>query len=478
MLRIAVKIFVQKYCILLLTYAIRLRIIQMCNRITYIIQRIAYVVKDNPGGRRSRITEDTDMERIILHVDINNCFASIEAALNPSLKGRAIAVCGSEKERHGIVLAKSEAAKRFGVCTGDTVWQARQKCPGLVTVQPHYEQYLRYSAMARRIYDSYTDRVEPFGLDECWLDVTGSTKLFGSGEKIAHDIRERVKRELGVTVSVGVSFSKLFAKVGSDMKKPDAVTVIDREHYMDIVGDLSADAVMGVGRSTSEILHRHGIYTVRDIAQAGQDNMRRFLGKNGLDLWRQISGTDGLPVACSYSVNVPKSVSSGVTTGEDMFNRDEICRVMLSLSGEVSARLRDEQMCACGVQIGVRTSESLKWHQYQMPLAYPVQSVSGLYGAACRLIGQYDWASPVRSVSVRAVNLCPAGSALQQNMLGGLEQYEKRERADEAAYKICKRYGRGAVASAGLLFKTKMPSGIKVNSLPGAEKNACKPEGS
>ena len=397
-------------------------------------------------------------ERTILHSDMNCFYASVEMMLDPSLRGKAVAVCGSTEERHGIVLAKSEAAKRFGVCTGDTVWQARQKCPGLVTVQPHYEQYLRYSAMARRIYDSYTDRVEPFGLDECWLDVTGSTKLFGSGEKIAHDIRERVKRELGVTVSVGVSFSKLFAKVGSDMKKPDAV--------------------MGVGRSTSEILHRHGIYTVRDIAQAGQDNMRRFLGKNGLDLWRQISGTDGLPVACSYSVNVPKSVSSGVTTGEDMFNRDEICRVMLSLSGEVSARLRDERMCACGVQIGVRTSEQLKWHQYQMPLEYPVQSVSGLYGAACRLIGQYDWASPVRSVSVRAVNLCPAGSALQQNMLGGLEEYEKRERADEAAYKICKRYGRGAVASAGLLFKTKMPSGIKVNSLPGAEKNVCKPEGS
>ena len=196
------------------------------------------------------------MERVILHSDINNCFASIEAVLDPTLKGKPIAVCGSQQERRGIVLAKSEQAKKFGVYTGQTVYQAKSICPDLVVVSPHFDEYIRFSRLAQQLYASYTDRVEPFGLDECWLDVTGSQNLFGSGEKIAHCIRQRMKQELGVTVSVGVSFNKVFAKLGSDIKKPDAITVINKDNYKEIVWCLPARDILGVGRSTEAALKK------------------------------------------------------------------------------------------------------------------------------------------------------------------------------------------------------------------------------
>ena len=196
-------------------------------------------------------------ERTILHCDMNNCYASIELISNPQWRGKPLAVCGSAEERRGIVLAKSEEAKKFGIKTGETLWQAKLKCPDLITVEPHYEEYLKYSRLARSIYYQYTDRVEPFGLDECWLDCTGSISLLGSGEKIAEEIRERIKNELGITVSIGVSFNKIFAKLGSDLKKPDAVSFIGRTDFRRKLWKLSASELLGVGRSTAEKLRRY-----------------------------------------------------------------------------------------------------------------------------------------------------------------------------------------------------------------------------
>jgi DNA polymerase-4 len=220
------------------------------------------------------------MERVILHSDINNCFASIEAVLDPSLKGKAVAVCGSQEDRHGIVLAKSEQAKKYGVYTGQTAYQAKRICPDLIVVPPHLEEYLKFSARAQRLYSDYTDRVEPFGLDECWLDVTASRRLFGSGEDIACTIKERMKQELGVTVSIGVSFNKIFAKLGSDMKKPDAVTEITESNFKEKVWPLPCSDLLYCGRATTAKLAGICVRTIGDLARLQPDTMKRKFGKN------------------------------------------------------------------------------------------------------------------------------------------------------------------------------------------------------
>ena len=221
------------------------------------------------------------MERVILHSDINNCYASIEMLYDPTLRGKPIAVGGSVETRHGIILAKSEQAKRCGVKTGEAIWQAQQKCRDLIVVPPHFERYSRYSRLVRDIYRRYTDTIEPFGLDECWLDVTGSQGLFGAGDAIAEDIRKTVSRELGITVSVGVSFNKIFAKLGSDLKKPDAVTVIEKRNFKEKIWDLPASAMLGCGRATVRRLESYGVHTIGQLAACDLHFLQYTFGKMG-----------------------------------------------------------------------------------------------------------------------------------------------------------------------------------------------------
>ena len=219
------------------------------------------------------------MDRVILHSDINACYASVELLFQPELRGRPVAVGGDEERRHGIVLAKTEEAKRAGVKTGMTLWQARSLCPELVVVPPHFDRYIHYSREVQRIYSEYTDRREPFGIDESWLDITGCLRA-GEGERAAREIGARVKRELGLTVSVGVSWNKVFAKLGSDYKKPDAVTVIDRGNVRDIVWPLPAEELLYVGRSTRVRLAALGIHTIGDIARTEERVLKLRLGKS------------------------------------------------------------------------------------------------------------------------------------------------------------------------------------------------------
>lgn len=224
-------------------------------------------------------------DRVILHSDANCFYASVEMLLNPELQDKAVAVCGSEDDRHGIVLAKSEKAKRMGVKTGQANWEARQACPGLICVPPHYEQYNRFSMLLRNIYRRYTDLIEPYGMDECWLDVTGSDKIHGNGTQIAEDIRQTVKDELGITVSIGVSFSKILAKLGSDMKKPDAITVLDSEHWRESVWRLPVSDLLFVGPRTAKKLMERNVLTIGDLARTDLLHLRSWFGKNGIDLW-------------------------------------------------------------------------------------------------------------------------------------------------------------------------------------------------
>ena len=248
------------------------------------------------------------MLRSILHCDMNNFYASVECMLDPALKKYPIAVCGSVEERHGIVLAKNYKAKAFDVKTGDAVWQAKQKCKDLVVVPPHYEEYIKYSKLARSVYERYTDQVEPYGMDECWLDISGTESLFGSPEKVANEIRETMKFELGLTISVGVSFNKIFAKLGSDMKKPDAVTVIPKDTFREKIWGLPAADLLGVGRATQRVLDSYCIRTIGDLANTDPEFLRRRLGKNGVVLWNYANGND-LSLVAKKTVLVEKDLN-------------------------------------------------------------------------------------------------------------------------------------------------------------------------
>lgn len=250
------------------------------------------------------------MERVILHSDLNNFYASVECLDNTTLRGKPVAVCGDPELRHGIVLAKSYEAKAFGVATGQAIWEAKQRCPDLMVVPPRYDRYIELSQSVRALYVQYTDQVEPFGLDESWLDVGGSVGLFGDGKHIADEIRLRVRHEIGLTVSVGVSFNKVFAKLGSDLKKPDATTVISRENFRELAWSQPVSDLLYVGPATTKKLGRYGIRTIGDLARTDPAFPHAILGKVGVMLWRFANGLDSSGVATYYAMPPIKSIGN------------------------------------------------------------------------------------------------------------------------------------------------------------------------
>ena len=297
------------------------------------------------------------MERVILHSDLNNFYASVACLYDPALRGKPVAVAGDAEARHGIVLAKNDAAKRCGVATGNPLWLARQRCPDITFVPPDYDRYLRYSELTRELYGSYTDRVEPYGLDECWLDVTESAALFGDGKRIADDIRRRIRAELGVTASVGVSFNKVFAKLGSDLRKPDATTVVDRLHFRESVWPLPAGALLFVGASTRRRLEKNGVRTIGDLARSAPEALERLLGKNGRMLWLFANGCDDSPVARTTARLLIRSVGNGTTAPRDLTSDADVKLVLNGLCESVSSRLRKKGVVCGGVPLGVRYAD-------------------------------------------------------------------------------------------------------------------------
>lgn len=396
-------------------------------------------------------------ERTILHSDMNCFYASVEMMLDPSLRGKPVAVCGSTENRHGIVLAKSELAKKAGVKTGMVNWEARQLCPGLIMVKPQYDQYLKYSELARNIYQRYTDQVEPYGMDECWLDVTGSYRVCGDGMKIAESIRQEIKEELGLTVSIGVSYNKIFAKLGSDMKKPDAVTEIPEDSFQEKVWPLPASDLLFVGRATATKFNKYGIHTIGDIAATDPEFLRRLLGVNGLQLWKYAAGKDDTPVMHKDFVSPIKSVGHGITCTADLENEDEVWKVMLELSQDIGHRLRIHKLKASGIQISVRSND-LGFRQYQAPLSLSTQSPSVIAHKAIQIFhDNYRWTMPVRAVTVRAINLRPKDDPEQINLFTDMRRVEKAERLDDCIEEIRRRFGKRAVFQACLLGDLKMP---------------------
>ena len=291
------------------------------------------------------------MDRVILHCDMNGFFASVELLDYPQLRDKPMAVCGNPDNRHGIILAKNEIAKQYGVVTAETLWQAKKKCPDLQTVPPHHSKYRHYSRLINDIYLRYTDMVEPFSVDESWLDVTGSLKLFGTGRQIADEIRETVKKELGLTLSAGVSFNKIFAKMGSDYKKPDATTVITRENFRSLLWPMEIDSLFFVGKVTARKLRDFGIRTIGDLAASDRNAMISILGKQGGVIHDYANGLDTTPVLRFDQREKIKSVGNGTTFSRNLQSRDDIKTAVTGLSDTVASRLRKYKMKAFGVKV-------------------------------------------------------------------------------------------------------------------------------
>ena len=396
-------------------------------------------------------------ERVILHCDLNNFYASVELLSRPELKDKPVAVCGSAEERHGIVLAKNDIAKKIGVKTAETIWQAKKKCPELVILDSHYSLYKKYSGIVRGILYRYTDIVEPFGPDESWLDVTGSTALFGSGEEMAYRIKEEIKAETGLTVSIGVSFNKIFAKFGSDYKKPDAVTVISKENFRQLLYPMPADSLIGIGRHTYEKLKHIGIHTIGDLADSDVRALRNAVGIIGERLWYCAMGLDLTPVIAQKDMPEAKSISRSTTTKSDLESNEEIWKTLLVLSEDVAKQLLESDFLTLKIGVMVRDT-SLAWQSYSVSLQVPLRLSVDIAREAMALFNEnYAWESPVRSIGVAVSELIAADTPMQ------LDFYTAPAPSDESDIErqvllIREKFGKNAIKKGSI-----MDFDVKVN---------------
>jgi DNA polymerase IV len=393
------------------------------------------------------------LDRSIFHCDCNGFYASVECLDNPTLKNVPMAVAGDPLDRCGIILAKNELAKRCGVTTAETVWKAHKKCPGLVLVPPRHERYAQVSRQVNAIYESYTDLVEPFGIDESWLDVTGSLHLFRAlPEGLADRIRERVKHDIGITISVGVSFCKVFAKLGSDIKKPDATTVISRENFREILWPLPARDMLFVGASAAEMLEKQAIRTIGDLARADRGCLAKLLGKGGDALWRYANGLDEEPVRKACEEEELKSVGNGMTFRRDIVGIDEIRAGVTALTDEVAVRLREANVKCRVVHVQIK-DPAFKVISRQETLDVPTHLHKELTDAAMKIIlANWKLSAPIRALTVTGSGLVKEGEAFEQlslfacGMPGAQTlQREKLEAVESAIRKIRDRHGRGSI---------------------------------
>ena len=386
------------------------------------------------------------MDRVILHCDMNGFYASVELLGRPDLINKPMAVCGNPESRHGIILAKNEIAKGFGIVTAETIWQAKKKCPDLQLVQPHHEKYKMYSKKINQIYLQYTDMVEPFSIDESWLDVTASLQLFGSGVEIANTIRERVKAELGLTLSVGVSYNKIFAKMGSEYKKPDATTLISRENYRDLLWPMDVGEMFFVGAATAEKLRGVGISTIGDLAKANSLGLEALLGKHGPVLYRYANGLDEDPVR-RYDQREPvKSVGNGITFKRNLCGPDDIITAVTSLSDTVATRLRAHRLKAWGIKVDIK-DPNFQTISRQKQLMRPTHLTAEIREAALDLI-QASWreTNPIRLLTVTAINLTDEIADEQLSLFDApVTDRERDASLDKTMDDIRRKFGGGSI---------------------------------
>ena len=387
------------------------------------------------------------MARVILHCDLNSFYASVELLAHPELRQLPVAVCGDPDSRKGIILAKNEPAKQCGVKTAETIWQARQKCPDLILLPPHHDQYRTFSRVINEIYGQYTDLVEPFGIDESWLDITGSMHLFGGDARaIADGIRRRISGELGLTLSVGVSFNKVFAKLGSDYRKPDATTVIAPEGWQAIVWPLPLSSLLYAGPAAQRALGQYGIRTIGELAAAEPALPERLLGKLGRQLWNFANGRDGSPVRPQHKKEPVKSVGNSFTFRENLTTREQVVQGMSLLCDSVASRLRQQGLYCGAVQVGLR-DPAFRNLSRQKHLSGSTHSMRELLRAAMELADSvWKPPSPLRLLSVTALALTDREETyVQESLFAPQQSEEKRARLEEAVDAIRKKYGGKAI---------------------------------
>ena len=399
------------------------------------------------------------MERVILHSDMNNCYASIELLYRPELRGKPVAVGGDPEARHGIVLAKDQIAKKAGVKTGMALWQARQVCPDIVFVPPRMDLYLKFSRLAHEIYGEYTDKQEAFGIDESWLDVTESCSIKGDGMTVANQISSRIKKELGITVSIGVSWNKIFAKLGSDYKKPDAITEISRENYKEIVWPLKAEELLYVGRATKRKLNQYGIRTIGELATADRKFLHRTLGKMGVVLSVFANGDDQTPVSYEDEHAPIKSIGNSTTTPRDLENETDVSIIVYLLAESVSARLRENHFVGDVIEISVRDNE-LRSFTRQRKVSMPTNITSEIGTYAMQIFkDNYNWNKPIRSIGVRVADLMTDTVPVQLDLFNNQEHRERQHKMDLAVDEIRRRFGYYSIQR-GMMYQDRRLSSV------------------
>lgn len=387
------------------------------------------------------------MERIIFHCDLNGFYASVELLSHPDLRDVPMAVCGDPHSRHGIILAKNEPAKKFGVQTAETIWQAKKKCPDLVLLPPHHGLYHEYSKKVNAIYDEYTDLVEPFGIDESWLDVTHTLHLFGGDARaLADQIRTRIKQELGLTVSVGISFNKVFAKLGSDYKKPDATTVISQENWKEIVWPLPVGDLLYVGGAARKLLKQYGVSTIGQLAACSEDMLETLMGKMGSQLYEYANGLDSAPVRSRYDAEPVKSVGNGTTFPRNLTTQEQVHAGIAMLADSVATRLRHYGLYAGGVQVTIRDPD-FHDRSRQCQMSAPTHLIRDLTETATDLVHQlWKPPTPIRAMTITAIHLVPEGEAYEQvDLFTPVPKKEKQEKLEGAMDQIRKKYGNSAI---------------------------------
>lgn len=400
-------------------------------------------------------------DRIILHSDCNCFYAAVEMLHNPELRTVPMVVGGDPQARHGIVLTANYIAKMRGVKTGMALWEAKKACKDVVFVTPHYDEYIRFSKKARKIYGDYTDLIEPYGLDESWVDITRSCRMLGTatGMEIAKEISDRIKRELGITVSIGVSWNKIFSKFGSDYKKPDAITEISRENYKEIVWKAPVSDLLYVGRHTRDKLRKYGIFTIGELAETDAELLHQIFGKIGYVISAFARGEDQTPVAAVDEYIPIKSIGNSTTTPRDLINDEDVRMVIYLLSESVAARLRENHFIGDVIGISVRDNGLYSFTR-QHRVKIPTNISEEIAGYAWQLFkANYTWEHPIRSVGVRVSGLVPETTSYQTDLFMSERIREKYLKADLAVNSIRDRFGYNAVLR-GLMYFDKELSGL------------------
>lgn len=418
------------------------------------------------------------MNRTILHSDCNCFYASVELLHHPELRGKPVAVGGDPEERHGIVLTADYTAKHRGVKTGMALWQARQVCPDIIFLPPRMDLYLRFSRMAQEIYAEYTDKREPYGIDESWLDVTDSVSLKGDGYHIAQEISSRMKKELGITVSVGVSFNKIFAKLGSDYKKPDAITTMNKDEYRDKAWPLPVSDLLYVGSATNNKLRSMGIRTIGDLARTEETLLVRKLGKMGSILWAFANGYDESPVKLENTSAPIKSVGNSTTTPKDMETDEDVKIVLYILAESVAARLRENGFRCRTVEISIRDKDLLHFSkQVKLQNASNItreiaEAGYKLYKESYRMPADEHelknsrpefYQKPLRSIGIRGTDLVTDYFWEQLDMFMDPQAREKQMKVDAAVDNIRKRFGFYSIQR-GLMYQDRILSACDAKS--------------